>query len=256
MSDSTSRFSDRAAAYARGRPGYPVDALAWAEQWFPARPCHIADLGAGTGISSEAWLARGHRVTAVEPNADMLERARTRLGEQAGFEAVQGSAEQTRLAPGTVDVISVAQALHWFDAQACRRERARIGVDYVVVLQNQRSVDCDAFHRDYEAFLDEWGGELYRPVRASWDLQGKVATLAGSDSVIEHCSFPLAHLVDAQTLRARALSSSYLPKLDAPRGPQMVAALAQLFERHASEGQVAMRYATEVWVVHPQGAKA
>jgi SAM-dependent methyltransferase len=55
-----------------------ADVLAPVIDLLPARPCHILDIGAGTGRDA-AWLAgRGHRITAVEP-VDALRRAGTAL---------------------------------------------------------------------------------------------------------------------------------------------------------------------------------
>src|SRR5215475_8725050 len=70
--DTAARFTGRAENYARFRPGYPdavIDLLraeaGWSEQ------SAVADIGAGTGMSSELFLRNGNRVWAVEPNADM-----------------------------------------------------------------------------------------------------------------------------------------------------------------------------------------
>ena len=59
----TERFSDRAADYVRGRPGYPAalyDALLAATGL--AAGARIADLGSGTGLSSAPFLDRGFQL--------------------------------------------------------------------------------------------------------------------------------------------------------------------------------------------------
>ncbi len=66
------RFTSRADYYARSRPGYPDDVIRILEAGAGWRPSSIiADIGAGTGISSELFLRHGNEVWAVEPNADM-----------------------------------------------------------------------------------------------------------------------------------------------------------------------------------------
>jgi len=71
-SDSTERFSSRVADYVRYRPDYPPALLEWLHgPMGVSREALVADIGAGTGISSRQFLASGHPVVAVEPNAAM-----------------------------------------------------------------------------------------------------------------------------------------------------------------------------------------
>ncbi|MGH7336525.1 MAG: class I SAM-dependent methyltransferase [Myxococcota bacterium] len=75
-----SRFSNRADDYVRGRPGYPealFDAVVALGRLAPGAT--IADLGAGTGMSTAPLLRRGFRVAAVEPN-DAMRAAAAELG--------------------------------------------------------------------------------------------------------------------------------------------------------------------------------
>lgn len=71
-----SRFSDRAADYAKHRPSYPTPAIDAILEGFGEPPQLVAaDIGAGTGISSRLLAERGVRVIAIEPNAAMREAA-------------------------------------------------------------------------------------------------------------------------------------------------------------------------------------
>ncbi|HEY8683015.1 MAG TPA: methyltransferase domain-containing protein, partial [Rhodanobacter sp.] len=101
---STARFSDRVDDYVRYRPDYPPALLAWLQReqgvdvdW------RVADVGAGTGISSKMFLDAGYRVTAVEPNAPMRAAAEHWLQAYENFDAVDGKADATRLADASVD---------------------------------------------------------------------------------------------------------------------------------------------------------
>lgn len=53
----------------------------------------IADVGAGTGISSELFLKTGFTVLAIEPNKEMREAAVSLLSVYPKFKAIDGSAE-------------------------------------------------------------------------------------------------------------------------------------------------------------------
>ncbi|TGR73444.1 class I SAM-dependent methyltransferase, partial [Mesorhizobium sp. M1C.F.Ca.ET.189.01.1.1] len=119
-SDSTERFSSRVADYVRYRPDYPAALLDWLHgPMGVSHQARVADIGAGTGISSRAFLASGHPLVAVEPNAAMRAAAEQWLAPQyPQFSAVDGRAEATGLADASIDLVSAAQAFHWFDTVA------------------------------------------------------------------------------------------------------------------------------------------
>ncbi|MGE3316407.1 MAG: class I SAM-dependent methyltransferase, partial [Planctomycetaceae bacterium] len=73
-SNSTQRFSDRLENYVRYRPGYPDAVVSiLAEQFSWSGPQTVADVGSGTGFSSELFLRLGHSVIGIEPNQPMRE---------------------------------------------------------------------------------------------------------------------------------------------------------------------------------------
>lgn len=158
--DPTARFGDRVDDYVRHRPGYPTALVAHlrAGGWLPLR-ARVADIGAGTGISSAMFLDAGCTVHAVEPNAPMRAAAQARLGKCAGFRAVDGRAEATTLADASIDLVAAAQAFHWFDADAVRVEWRRIlhagGV--AAVFWNSRRLAGNDFLEGYEHLLRTYG---------------------------------------------------------------------------------------------------
>jgi SAM-dependent methyltransferase len=117
-------FGSQAAAYERGRPSYPPEAVDWllapTDTWV-ARD--VLDLGAGTGKLTTRLVERGLTVVAVDPIAEMLEMLRTALPDTP---ALLGSAEQIPLPDNAVDAVLVAQAWHWFDQERAVAEIARV----------------------------------------------------------------------------------------------------------------------------------
>ena len=117
-------FGSQAAAYERGRPSYPPEAVDWllapTDTWV-ARD--VLDLGAGTGKLTTRLVERGLQVIAVDPIAEMLEMLRTALPDTP---ALLGSAEQIPLPDNAVDAVLVAQAWHWFDQERAVAEIARV----------------------------------------------------------------------------------------------------------------------------------
>lgn len=90
MTDSTVRFGNRVDDYAKYRPSYPREAIAAILDGF-CHP-HVADLGAGTGISAALLADAGAFVYAVEPNANM----RAALPWRDAVVAVNGTAASSR----------------------------------------------------------------------------------------------------------------------------------------------------------------
>ena len=119
----TERFSSRVDSYRQHRPGYPgeiVDLLT-REGGLRAESV-VADVAAGTGLLSEIFLKSGYRVTAVEPNAAMREACEQLAAEYPKLTCIAGTAEATGLADGSADLITVGQAMHWFDLKLARAE--------------------------------------------------------------------------------------------------------------------------------------
>ena len=113
-------FSLGAAAYERGRPGYPAEAIGWlAEQLGLRAGRTVLDLAAGTGKLTRALVETGAEVVAVEPVDEM--RAQLEAAVPAA-RALAGTAEEIPLADGAVDAVTVAQAFHWFDRDAAFTE--------------------------------------------------------------------------------------------------------------------------------------
>src|SRR5690242_7276633 len=120
----TAGFGSSADAYERGRPGYPDAAVAHLAAELAIGPeARVLDLAAGTGKLTRLLVEGGAAVVAVEPVAAMraaLERA------LPGVAVLDGTAESIPLPDGSVDAVTVAQAFHWFDAEAAIAEIHRV----------------------------------------------------------------------------------------------------------------------------------
>ncbi|MEP7187109.1 MAG: class I SAM-dependent methyltransferase [Rhodanobacter sp.] len=250
--DSTARFSDRVEDYVRYRPDYPLAIIEWLQQeqgvdlsW------QVADIGAGTGISSKMFLDAGYRVTAVEPNAPMRAAAVQWLGGHHGFDAVAGAADATTLDSASIDLVIVAQAFHWFNEAAARREFARIlrTQGLVAIWWNSRRLVGTPFLEGYEALLQCHGTDYSR-----------VAERYADDAHMRHwfgerlrgtASFEHSQQLDFDALRGRLMSSSYAPREGHPKHAPMLQALRQLFDRCAELGTVSFDYDTRIFAGQP-----
>ncbi|WP_422749248.1 class I SAM-dependent methyltransferase [Mycobacterium sp. WMMD1722] len=113
-------FGAQAAAYERGRPSYPPEAIDWL---LPPDARDVLDLGAGTGKLTTRLVERGLDVVAVDPIPEMLE---VLSGSLPDTPALLGTAEEIPLADDSVDAVLVAQAWHWFDPERAAKEVARV----------------------------------------------------------------------------------------------------------------------------------
>jgi SAM-dependent methyltransferase len=113
-------FGSEAAAYERGRPSYPPEAIDWL---LPAGARDVLDLGAGTGKLTTRLVERGLNVIAVDPIPEMLELLTSSLPDTP---ALLGTAEEIPLADNSVDAVLVAQAWHWFDPERAVAEVSRV----------------------------------------------------------------------------------------------------------------------------------
>jgi SAM-dependent methyltransferase len=136
-------FGSEAEVYERSRPSYPRDAVAWLGDALGLAPAvRVIDLAAGTGKLTRLLLGTGAHVVAVEPVEGMW-RVLTQV--VPGVPVVAAPAEALPFPTGALDAITVAQAMHWFDADAAFGEFARVlrpgGRVGVIWNARDRSVD-------------------------------------------------------------------------------------------------------------------
>jgi len=118
MADNTQRFTGRAEDYDRYRQRYPTgEILARLQAWCGLTPAWlIADIGAGTGMLAEVFLANGNRVLAIEPNPDMRGQMRAFVEAQLGhptpqLEVIDATAEATTLPAESIDLVAAGPSL-------------------------------------------------------------------------------------------------------------------------------------------------
>lgn len=120
-------FSSKAEKYAKYRWTYAPAAIQDILEITGITPdSALADIGAGTGILTREFIGKVKRVYAVEPNAEMRAILKRELGKQATCTILGAQAEATTLMSQSIDVITAAQAVHWFDWKKARAEFYRI----------------------------------------------------------------------------------------------------------------------------------
>lgn len=222
-------------AYEAGRPGYPPQAVAVLAKELGVGPGRrVCDLAAGTGKLTRLLVDTGAEVVAVEPVAGMR---RTLAETVAGVTVVDGTAEAIPLPDDSIDVVTVAQAFHWFDPTAALAEIRRVLVPGggLAVLFNERDERLS-----WVAALSEilkWHGHWVSSYLATdW-----ASVLDGEGSRTIEWEQPMTR----HTLEARVRSISYVALMEEPEQQRLVAAALALVEGLAEP--FPMPYVTRMW---------
>ncbi len=156
-------FSSVARAYARYRPAYPAD-LFTVLAGLASRHGRAWDCGAGSGQASEGLRSHFSAVVATDISPAQLASGSGRTG----LHRVVAAAERCPLADGSIDLVAVAQALHWIDLSAFYSEVRRVvlpgGVvavwSYDLALLGDVKLD-----RAFRHFYDVTVGDYWPPER-------------------------------------------------------------------------------------------
>lgn len=247
MTDTVERFSNRVENYVKYRPDYPREIVDYlGTNCGLTRQFLIADVGCGTGISCRMFLENGNRVFGVEPNEAMRRAAVRQLAEFPGFIVVEGTSTATTLDDNSVDMVVAAQAFHWFDPAPAREEFNRIlkPNGSVVLIWNERRLDADEFHTEYEALLLKYAND-YGTVRHENIAESEL--MGFFQRPFETKTFQNQQVFDFDGLKGRMLSSSYMPNVDSPRYDALIKDLETIFAKHERSGRITVLYDTNVY---------
>lgn len=244
MSEGIKMFGPLAEDYAKFRPGYPAEMLdtlvsmcGLAHDWV------IADIGSGTGNLARLFLRNDYQVTTVEPCPEMRSAGERLLAEYTGFRSLEGTAECIPLDAQSVDLITVGQALHWFDVDRARAEFQRIlrPSGWVAVAWNDRHPDSNDFTREYSTITHNSKYYLQSRISSAPTLSDGLDRLfAGIE--FRSADFPHTKRFDLEGLLGRARSSGFIPQSGMPDHEELTSQLTDLFTRYNHDGFVEFHY--------------
>ncbi len=248
MTQSTRRFSDRVTNYVRYRPSYPqtlVDTLI--SYCKLSDQSVIADIGSGPGTFSELLLNRHYRVTGVEPNKEMRETAEHQYSAKSNFSSVDGTSESTGLKDCSVDLITAAQAFHWFDLKKTREEFNRIlkPDGSIAVIWNQRDLSRP-LQIEYDQMLRQHAAE-YNRVNHMNITDDNVADFF-SPGRVEKQVFPNAQQFDLDGFLGRINSASYTPKQNTAEYQDLEVVARRLFNKYKENETIVFEYQTSLYI--------
>jgi SAM-dependent methyltransferase len=236
------RFSGRAENYSRDRPHYPAEIIPFLQKELGLNShWKVADIGSGTGISSELFLNNGNVVYAIEPNKEMRKQAENKFTDNKNFISINAEAEATPLAANSIDLIVAGQAFHWFDPDKAKREFQRLAHPgtYLLLMRNAR-IQESPFQKAYEKMCHEFIPD-YEAVRKR-NIDEKTITEFFSPHQYYLKSFPNAQHLDLNSLRGLLLSSSFAPQENQDHYKPMMDRLNQIFDQFNENGKITFEY--------------
>ncbi len=248
MNDNTQRFSNRVDNYVKYRPSYPEEIISFLENSIQFNSKFIvADIGSGTGILSKMFLDNGNTVFGIEPNKPMRNKAEELLKNYPQFKSVDGTAEQTNLQNESVDIITAAQAFHWFDAAKTKAEFKRIlkPYGYCCLIWNER-LSISPFEKAYEELLFEYSTDYGKVNHKNIDDE-KIEAFFSPHRVIKK-SFSNKQVFDFMGLTGRLLSSSYSPDENHSKHKPMIESLKNIFDSFNYNNTVQFDYETKMYI--------
>lgn len=220
-------FGAGAAAYEAARPGYPDEAIAvLRDDVAVGEGTRVLDLAAGTGKLTRRLVELGASVIAVEPVPAMRDQLAAVL---PNVDVREGTAEEIPVDDASVDVLTVAQAFHWFDAPAALDEIARVlrPQGRMALLWNERDETTP------------WVAEMSRMIRwhertvsryqhVSWaEIVGASGRFTALDERVVRWDQPITR----DLLADRVRSISYIAAMPAPQREKLVAEVVHLARR-------------------------
>ncbi|WP_084958749.1 class I SAM-dependent methyltransferase [Thermoactinospora rubra] len=253
------RVFDRVAdAYDAARPGYPDDLFAAVTEMsgVALAGATVVDVGAGTGISTRALRARGARVVAVDPAAEMLARLVTRTGtgtaepdgsghsgqsgrtaRPGGVAAVRGDGNALPLRDGVADLVCYAQSWHWLDPRASVAEARRVlrRTGAIAAWWNTHDTGRAEWLAAYEARLAEQCPSYWGPGHPAWRVPAINAVLDVSERWV-----PWTRLVGIEEFLLGLRSHSYMAALDPAAADELVEGQRELLRREFPDGMLSV----------------
>jgi len=214
----------------------------------------VADVGSGTGLLARELLRRRYVVIAIEPNAAMRAMADALLSNCPNYCSIAASAEATSLADGSVDLVAAAQAFHWFDVAAVRREWLRILAPNgrVALIWNTRPLD-DPLQQAVDDVLGEFGGVRHDALTAQQQLSTVAPFFAGAP--YEQFEVPHSQPLERAGFVSLVLSRSTMPDRDTPAGRRAEQVIFSLFDRYVTNAAVTVNYRTVAFLGRPAAAR-
>lgn len=227
-------FSPVADKYASFRPSYPDELFDWLASIAPRRKL-AWDCGSGSGQATVALAAHFEQVLGTDISAAQLASAPA----HANVEYRVASAEVSGLPDHSADLVTVAQAMHWFDLPAFYAEVQRVLEPQGVIAvwgYNRLQIDDSGLQTVLDRFYAETIGSYWPPERAH--VENAYRDLPFPFTRIAAPPFALRKEWSREHLLGYLRSWSAVARFQAANGFDPVSELAEEMGAYWQEGKV------------------
>ncbi len=242
--NTTQVYSSKAEKYARYRWSYAPEAIQTIlDVTGITAESVVADIGAGTGILTQEFVGQVKRIFAVEPNPEMRAIATRKLAQYPSCQVVDGRSEATTLADNSIDLITAAQAIHWFDPQAAKKEFHRIlkPAGWLAICRN--------YGTDHE--LGEALQDVY-PVETDTETlmigKSQPRSFYFEDGEYRRQEYPFKIQVTWEEFFGGVSTASFAPDEGSLLYAEFENGVRKVFDRFSSEGLILQQGVTELYL--------
>lgn len=212
--------------YERSRPQYPPAAVEWIVD---GDPRDILDLGCGPGKLTTQMAALGYRTIGLDPSIRMLESVVVR-----NLPVICGTAESIPLRPASVDLVTAAQAFHWFDHSRALPEIRRVlrRGGRVGLLWNLRDERVD-WVRELSSIIGSEDAMTVPVEPAALEIEAEAKLRAsGAFEAVEHIVLAHDQELTPEGLVSLVASRSYVAILPVAERRDLLSDVARLCREH------------------------
>lgn len=233
------KFNNMANNYSKYRPTYAQKTIDYLiNEAHLNKSSQIADIGSGTGKFSKLLLDEGFQVFGIEPNNDMRKKAEKELQSRKKFISISGTSENTTLKDHSIDLITVAQAFHWFDITKFLTECSRILKEsgYVAIIYNNGDYSTEIINAI--ANLSKYYCPRY--VGSSGGIEKNPTVFDDFFDKYTIKTFENNYQLNIEQFIGLNFSASYAPKINEPNYEPYLQSLIELFEKYNENGVLNM----------------
>jgi ubiquinone/menaquinone biosynthesis C-methylase UbiE len=249
--DTKTVYSTKAEKYAKYRWDYApqaiqaiIDITRMTRQWT------LADLGAGTGILTRHFIGKVKKVYAIEPNTEMMQILTEELQAFSSVCVLGAPAENTTLPDHSVDMITVAQAIHWFDPEPARREMLRIlkKDGWLVLIRNYETNAKEKGEALGSLMTEEYGADF--TVVTERPKAAPTRFYFGNDR-FQTLVFPFQSNQSWEEFMGSLTTASFMPDEDHPLFGKLETRARQIFSQYSEDEFWSVRGETELVIGQP-----
>ena len=248
--DTKTVFSKKAERYAKYRWDYAASAIeAIINKTHMSIHSTLADIGAGTGILTKHFVSKVQKIYAIEPNVELRQILTRELGAFPSIAVMDASAEATELPDNSVDVITVAQAIHWFDPEPARQEMMRILRDdgWLVLIRNH-GTNSEPNKAVQRLMAEEYGANFSVMTERPKE---KPSRFYFGNADFQTFVFPFTFQQGWDEFLGTVTTVSFMPDEDHPLFPQLETEAKKVFSQYSKHGYWKVEGETELIIGRP-----